>query len=442
MSLRNIQQYLLLALVFLLPWQTRWIYAPGFLSGGAWEYGSLSLYGTEILLWFILFLTAVELLRNKEVRARISNKEHFKSHWPRLVGAGLVLLFCGIQILFSPLPNVSYQTMLWVLGGACIAVIIRLHSSIREKLVGAFWFSGVVQGVFALWQFVTQHIPANKWLGLAYQIPYAHQGESVVEFIGTRWLRAYGSFPSPNILGSFLAVALIMGIVLYLKTHDWRLKVVITIGQLVMTVGLLLSFSRSAWLALVSGLIMLGVLFFVERKTIERSTVYAFVKQTVMISIVGVLVVLVLRPLFFTRINVQERLEVGSVSERVEQYHTWSGIMKEQWLWGVGPGMYTHTLFEQQSDWPFWKLQPMHNTYFLIFAELGIVGGVGVSGALVYLLHYVWRRQRWALPIVVVILVSALFDHFWWSLYIGIVLASISISLSFPASTSESSRPF
>ena len=59
-----------------------------------------------------------------------------------------------------------------------------------------------------------------------------------------RWLRAYGSFPHPNILGIFLAVALVM---LSLRAEPSRLM---RVAQFAGVVGLSLTFSRSAWLAL------------------------------------------------------------------------------------------------------------------------------------------------------------------------------------------------
>ena len=43
-------------LVFLLPLQTRWIVRPGVLNGGYFEYGTISVYGTDVLLIIILLV--------------------------------------------------------------------------------------------------------------------------------------------------------------------------------------------------------------------------------------------------------------------------------------------------------------------------------------------------------------------------------------------------
>jgi len=42
--------------VFLLPWQTRLIVSPGTLNGDSWEYGTISLYGLDILLFILIIL--------------------------------------------------------------------------------------------------------------------------------------------------------------------------------------------------------------------------------------------------------------------------------------------------------------------------------------------------------------------------------------------------
>jgi len=45
---------LTLLFVFLIPWQARWISSIGKINGREWEYGTQSLYATEILLGVIL----------------------------------------------------------------------------------------------------------------------------------------------------------------------------------------------------------------------------------------------------------------------------------------------------------------------------------------------------------------------------------------------------
>ena len=50
--------------IFLLPWQTRLILKEGDLNG-YWEYGTASVYGTEILLYFLFLLAIASLVIDK-----------------------------------------------------------------------------------------------------------------------------------------------------------------------------------------------------------------------------------------------------------------------------------------------------------------------------------------------------------------------------------------
>ena len=78
--LKKILDYLLMLFLFLLPWQTRWFYQSGSLNGGYWEYGTFSLYGTQILLWLIIILFAAHKFGRKEFWTKVLSREHFKTH--------------------------------------------------------------------------------------------------------------------------------------------------------------------------------------------------------------------------------------------------------------------------------------------------------------------------------------------------------------------------
>ena len=59
-KIRKIIEYGLYLLVFLLPWQTRWIIKAGMINGGYSEYGTISLYGTDILLIILLMIKIIQ----------------------------------------------------------------------------------------------------------------------------------------------------------------------------------------------------------------------------------------------------------------------------------------------------------------------------------------------------------------------------------------------
>ena len=66
-KIRAAIEYGLYLLVFLLPIQTRWIIKEGSINGGHWEYGTISLYGTDILLILLVFLFFVSKTIKNEI---------------------------------------------------------------------------------------------------------------------------------------------------------------------------------------------------------------------------------------------------------------------------------------------------------------------------------------------------------------------------------------
>src|SRR3989339_860651 len=99
--IKKILNYLILLLIFLLPLQTRYINEYGSLNGGYWEYGTFSLYGTQILLWLIVLIFGINKFFKKEFWRPIITKEHLSKSYKRLIFLLFFLLFNFINILYS-----------------------------------------------------------------------------------------------------------------------------------------------------------------------------------------------------------------------------------------------------------------------------------------------------------------------------------------------------
>ena len=457
MNLEKVIKFLLLLFLFLLPWQTRWIYHIGVLNGGFWEYGTFSWYGTEILLWIIIILFAIDRFRHKELWQRILTKEHFKKRKNILLYCFIVILFFGFEVFRSLSPEISYNFVFHIIEGACLAVVIasvaRSHPALpsvegRELdspsfakegagggLVGmpfakihfafAFWLGGVEQGIIAIGQFFSQHIAPNKWLGLAFHSP-TQLGDFVVEAASGRWLRAYGSFGSPNILGGFLAVCLVVGLSLPLLRRGggrgrtrW-LNLGLIFGQLAILSGLILSFSRGAWIAVTAGVV---VLLCVVARSFKGTTALKLVSKQILYSLFFILSFFItLHPLFTARITGTGRLEAKSIETRVSQYHEWQAVVSHNWLWGVGPGVYTQALWQLDNNRPVWQYQPIHNSYLLILAEIGVVGSALVFLFSCFLVFLIKKINPLYLAVLATLFIGALFDHWYWSMYFGQII--------------------
>ena len=371
------------------------------LNGGAWEYGTYSLYGTEILLWTIIVLFSIKKLSDKNFRVTL-----LKNRLLHYFIASLLAL--SVLAIFSVDSKISFYHLFHFIDGVLAAwVVYSLGKEVGSGyLFASFWLGGVVQGGFAVWQFLAQYAPGSKWLGLAMH-KATDLGASVIEFGDERWLRAYGSFGSPNSLGLYLAVVLVAGLTLIchpratakrrgpaeavtngdpgrpmdnldfrFRENDRIKRIVLTAGQLIILTGLLFSFSRGAWVAVAAGILATGILLLINR---DKKNLLRLGKQTFFSLLLIAMALIIFKSVFFARFNAQNRLEAMSLNERKSQAREAINFFWTKPLTGVGAGAYTLAAYQQNPNLPTWRYQPVHNIYFLTLAELGVVGFIIVS---------------------------------------------------------------
>jgi len=266
-----------------------------------------------------------------------------------------------------------------------------------------------------------QYVPASKWLGLSRHIP-TEGGASVIETGSTRFLRAYGPFPHPNIFGGYLVV----GLLIVIARADRNRPEAISSGLLrrsqssllamttLFSIALALTFSRGALLA---WLITACLLFLFHRST----------RFFLGVSLATIVVMLaVLWPFTLARFSNEARLEKRSLDERVTSVKDGIAVWKQSPWFGVGPAQFVNTFFVQPAD-PWWQWSPPHNVLVAALAEYGLVGVlllVITDGLFIMsLLRGAgdWKILFWFIPLVILMA----FDHYLWSFYSGIMLYAL-----------------
>lgn len=428
---RRILDWLILAFLFLLPWQMRYIFAPGQLGGKYWEYTTQSLYATELLGWIIIILFGIELLRDRAVWHRIRAAVRLPAGKKFFATTFAIVILTAIAIARSADPSLSYYYIFHLLEAVCLFLVL-VETAISARAVWvAFWLGGVGQGILGIWQFATQHIGANKWLGLAAHTP-SNIGDFVVELGNERWLRAYGSFGSPTMLGAYLALALIVGLMLY-QIVSPKQKILVTLGQSTIVLGLIVTFARGAWLAAVMGIAVLFIVILSEAKNLHFksqsfSPIGNILKQLFFYTLLAIAAIIILRPLFTARVAADGRLESRSLTERSTQYSQAWQLFQQAPLLGVDPGQYTVKLYEQVHELRL--VQPVHNSYLLILTELGSILFIILGFAGGFIVWKIIRANPMSLPFITTLLILGCFEHFWWTLFTGVILWGIIIGLA------------
>ncbi len=414
--------------MFLLPWQARLLIKSRFVNNEFWEYGSVSIYATEVLALITILLFAVfisltgqwhKILRSVKKFKRLKN---FKKINLVLIGI-LLLVWLVISNFWAGDQLIAWTRLLHIILVGFMIFVVSYMSIPWQKLAVIFIGIGVLQGYIAIDQFLTQAVVGSSWLGMSEQLPMTY-GVSVIQHESARWLRAYGTLPHPNILGSVMSISLLFLVFLMIKVRKGdivitrfnpRLFMIAWYGSLFFIFsGLLLSFSRAAWLASIIGM---GVFFYLIYKH-HRSLLAFFIKINLVLAFI-ILFWFMVSPLpFITRLQGQQPLEKQSYEERIKSYTDSEDVTRKYWGQGSGLGNYTSVLIDQNPNRKMSLQQPIHNAWLLVFNEIGIIG-FGLFVAFFYFVYKESRVKSIAVLFLLPVAILMLFDHFWVSLVFG-----------------------
>lgn len=416
---------LLLLLLFLLPLQTRWVISRAPLGTGTSEYGIISIWAVELLIWitFALFLFSGRLKAPREASGK------------RIFFAALAILAYSIFGIFvNPSPLRGFFAWIRVLDGFLLFLLLAQGGVKNIWMIYSFIMGAALQAVIGIVQFSVQGISPSTLFGVAIHDP-GFLGDAVVETTSGRWLRAYGGLPHPNILGGYLAVALI-----FLSTFAvWgrrraKTDIAILFGLLIISAGLFFTFSRGAWIALAAG----GIIFIWNaflKNGDERF--HALIRFGLPVALLWLVLGLTFVPLLQSRFGslipsseIKNRLEERSQRERVDEYSLAAELFPNYFLSGTGIGAYSQRLAERTPGLPGYAYQPVHNAYLLLGLELGLPALFLFATMLLIFIFGIKESNRWAIyPPFITLLTLGFFDHYLWSLESGVMLFWVTLGL-------------
>ncbi len=396
----------------LLPWQTRWFLEGPTLGGFPWEGGRVSIYVSwiPIILSIALFLISRPSWPGSSRRWRDRND-----------GKKVGMLFIILFFLGSALSSIYVRATLqwWVETLLLIGFAwVTIRGIDREMICRWIVYAILPHAVLGIIQFCTQWVAGSKWFGMATQDPMV-PGVSVIESMGKRWLRAYGGFPHPNIFGGWLLMGLVSSIEYRVSSRgDQVIRILILAG---FSIVLVLTFSRSAWVAF--GLLMGSIEFLLlkERRGTQRIDRFRCLLPSVAV-VVFALTMIWQWPLVMTRSSSVTRLEAISVNERRVGIENGIELIRRHPWMGVGPRATAHALIEEQLVSADSIPIIPHNLFVLIVDEIGLFGCL-----LLALIS--WReRQRIAdvlrnhpdrTVFLLAVFVILCLDHYPWSTWSG-----------------------
>ncbi|MBI2436279.1 MAG: O-antigen ligase family protein [Candidatus Magasanikbacteria bacterium] len=494
-KLESILNLLLRLFLFILPWQTIWIYQEKFLNGAKWQYGTMGWYGSEILLWVCIFIfMAFVFAQVKDTRYKIQMKAEKDRIF--LGSILLFLLYSFLSIFWSVDVDVALQTSLRLMEAFFLFLMLYTSSLSFKQLAVCFVAGSVLPSVLGIFQFLMQTDFSLTLLGLSQHLASVG-GTSVVgsESIG-RWLRVYGPFPNPNIFGGYLALAFVIALMVYeknpacdsvelveirqarkdyipilsglrLPAQGWSAfgGKIILYGVIALQItALFFSFSRAGWIAVgvtVFFYCLIGVFAKAETPPCPpqggiipnlfskipplRGAGGCFTPPVILFVLLTSVLTFIFFPLVQTRFVHQSSLEIRSTEDRVSGYREAVEIFKEHFFVGVGAGNYTAELYQLNPTLPGYAYQPVHNVGLLFLAEFGIAGIILILVVLLSFWSYhqsqvtndkfsIFNFQSlhvWYVLCAMWYVFLAFFDHYFLSSYVGLVLTATYFCLVF-----------
>ncbi len=250
------------------------------------------------------------------------------------------------------------------------------------------------------------------------------RGASVVQLAdGLRVLRAYGTLPHPNILGGFALLSLLGPVGLYFAGEKPNYAALVLFSLGVILVGL--TFSRAAWL----GLLAFIFLLILKSKFLDRKRLFLLVST---FALTAFLTLYPLRDLVFTRLSnapvATEQLSAFGRSWLTGQALT---MIRQHPFTGVGVGSFVIELSTYAVEGAL--IEPVHNLFLLVGAELGIIGWIFLAGLFVAIAITIFKAET---PQAILVSgaiaglgVISLFDHYLWSLTPGRMMLALALGL-------------
>lgn len=321
----------------------------------------------------------------------------------------LLLLFLLTQIpsLFS---SMNIGAGLFRLEQLFIAGLFGLYIASQKKeftlpfLKRALVLTVFIESVLAIFQFLFER-SLGFWILGERSFTISTPSIATFNFYGEIFLRPYGTFPHPNVLGAFMVLAVPL-LALSIKTQTRIFKFIF----LLTFITTILTFSRGAIIIL----LFETLVFF--RKNIK------LVLSLFLISL----------PFVYTRFSSVLNFDNLSLVRREELADFAIKLFLQNPLFGVGLNNFINQIATSDLiSGPSRFLQPVHNIFLLSLAETGILGLFGLLIlTTIPLVKSLKDKTKIYLALFLIIIFLGLFDHYFLTLAQGQRLFFLIWSLS------------
>lgn len=346
-------------------------------TGGFDEYESVFLYVSDV---FLLLFLGISFVFNYADRQ--NNLRRQPSVFYFLLST--FLLFAGLSVFWATIPLLALYSfirlLLLALMSLAITSLITNYQLLVTKVCGIFAGLAVLESLIGFFQFLLQKSLGLAWLGESV-VGQSVRGSAKIIVEGAPVLRAYGTFPHPNVLGAFLVLGLCSLYYFWLRRpSEWKIWSGLTtlksdllwgLSIFVVLVGIVLTFSRAAW-----GVVFLASLLVSGYALLSKKYWIQAIRLIILLLFMAHILVNTFAPFILSRAQISS--SEPAVSYRLSYNRLGINLIKEN-PFGVGIGnQVVHSvkndIYKDAGLTKPWEWQPVHNIYLLIGAETGILG--------------------------------------------------------------------
>ncbi|NLZ54612.1 MAG: O-antigen polymerase, partial [Thermoanaerobacteraceae bacterium] len=262
----------------------------------------------------------------------------------------LFMAVAGMAAVFSVMKSESLKTLPLYLAYFMMfysaAVLFRDSKTI--KMVLAFIIvSTLILSLLGIYQYFFVRIPtAQAWVDVK-QFPELST-------------RVYATLENPNVLGEYLVLSIPLLAGFFWATGKLRHKSFLAVVLCMLTLCLILTFSRGAWLGLAVSVF-----------------IFALIKEPRLLVLFIILAVL--SPMFLPSVVTNRIASIGSLEDSSNAYRItiWIAalrMIKDYWLTGVGLGLAAFSRVYRDYMIAGASAVHAHNLYLEICLELGVIG--------------------------------------------------------------------
>ncbi len=280
-----------------------------------------------------------------------------------------MLVFWSVVLIstaFSPVPFASIQGFLKLSGYLSIYALTRKLLQVKslwwDRLVASLLAGQLLASVIALRQLYMPFYGSNGW--------------SDPSFLPYDLIRIYGSLGNPNLLAGYLVPTLPLALSVILRWQNLSWKLFAFSSLFLGTVSITLTYSRSAWMGLLSALITFLILFSCYQISESAIRQKKFIIYLGLLAFTAFLLILTLylEPVRIRILSYLAGRADSSSNFRINVWITTIQMIKTRPLLGYGPG---NQVFS--SIYPFFQKTGFdalgaYSVPLQIIAEIGLLG--------------------------------------------------------------------